>query len=94
MKLKIFPQVIQRLALARAIYFNTDIIILDEPTSALDYYAEKQFNKLLTSLKRVKDTCIISHKSKTLTSCDKIYELKVKNELLKNRFPFFAKFFT
>ncbi len=74
---------LQRLALARAIYFNTDIIILDEPTSALDYSAEKQFNKLLTSLKRVKTLVIISHKSKTLTSCDKIYELRGKKLIIK-----------
>ena len=81
---------LQRLALARAIYFNTDIIILDEPTSALDYYAEKQFNKLLTSLKRVKTLVIISHKSKTLTSCDKIYELRGKKLIIKKLISFFC----
>ena len=45
---------LQRLALARALYFDTEIIILDEPTSALDGQAEMQFNKLMFSIKKIK----------------------------------------
>ena len=66
---------LQRLALARAIYFNTDIIILDEPTSSLDMNAERQFDKLILSLKNHKTLIIISHKTKTLNNCNKVYRL-------------------
>ena len=51
----------QRLAIARAIYKNSPIIIMDEPTSSLDVDTELEFAKSLSSLKGV-TLIIISHK--------------------------------
>ena len=69
---------LQRLALARIIYFDNEIIVLDEPTSSLDPQAENKFIKLVNSLKKYKTIIIISHKSKTLKNCNRVFELKNK----------------
>ena len=70
---------LQRFALARAIYFDTDILILDEPTSALDKDSERKFLNLIKNLKKKKTIIIISHKLSTLKNCDIIYKISKKN---------------
>ena len=59
----------QRLSIARAILYNSPILLLDESTSALDSDTERE---LLKSLKDMTDkTCIIvSHKQAALDICD------------------------
>lgn len=69
---------LQRLALARTIYFDNEIIVLDEPTSSLDLKAEYKFITLVNTLKKYKTIIIISHKIKTLKKCNKVFELKNK----------------
>ena len=61
---------IQRLAIARAVYYNAPIILLDEATSALDEATEY---KLLENIKELKNkSCIIiSHKNAALSICNK-----------------------
>ena len=76
---------LQRLALARAIYFDNQILILDEPTSALDEESEKNFLELINNLKAKKTIIIISHKKETLKNCDNIYEISNK-KLIKYNF--------
>lgn len=67
---------LQRLALARAIYFNNQVLILDEPTSALDSDSEVKFLDLIDNLKSKKTIIIISHKKDSLKNCDNIYEIQ------------------
>ncbi len=69
---------LQRFALARALYFDNEILILDEPTSALDKQAEDKFLKLIKNLKKNKTIIIISHKISTLKNCNKIYKMNKK----------------
>lgn len=68
---------IQRIGIARALYNDPDILILDESTSSLDWSTEE---RILNTLKELKDKgktiIIVSHKIKTLSVCDKIFELK------------------
>ena len=75
---------LQRLALAKLLYFDTDIIVLDEPTSSLDEKAEKKFNNLIGILKKTKTIIIISHKGSSLIKCDRVFEFKNK-KLIKKR---------
>ncbi len=66
----------QKLALARVLYANKNIIILDEPSSALDPLAEYQLNKTVTELSGNKTVIIISHRLSTTRFVDKIYMLE------------------
>ena len=71
----------QRIALARAIYKDSPIFFLDEFTSAID---EKTENLIMNNLKKYlfnKTFIIISHKRKTIESCDKVWKLENGNLL-------------
>ena len=50
---------LQRIGLARMLYFDNDIFILDEPTSALDKKSELKFINLIKKFKnyRTKFCC-------------------------------------
>mgnify|MGYP001204187484 CR=1 FL=1 len=69
---------VQRINIARALYFKPDILILDEATSALDIKTENEFLKDLLNLKKHKTIILISHRKESMIYCDKIYELKNK----------------
>lgn len=66
---------VQRLAVARALYFDAPVLLLDEATSSLDIPTEE---KLLATIRKMTDkTCIIiSHRSEVLSACDKTYILQ------------------
>jgi len=70
----------QRIGIARAMYANSEVIILDESTSSID---EKSQNEILTKLKQLKNKTVIfiTHDSKIKKHCDEIYLLK--NNTLK-----------
>lgn len=67
----------QRLALARALYKGSSIIVLDEPTSALDVTTQRELTLTLRSLVRTTQATLIvvSHSVELLNSCDFIYEI-------------------
>jgi len=52
----------QRLALARAIYRRSDILILDESTSALDYYTEAALIESVCNLQHRPTIILVSHR--------------------------------
>lgn len=66
----------QKLALARAVYKNADLLILDEPTSALDPIAEYEFFSRLVDIAGDKTTVFISHRLSSTRFCDKIHVLE------------------
>ena len=72
---------LQRIGLARMLYFDNDILFFDEPTSALDKKSELKFINLINKFKNYKTIIISTHKKDVLQNCDKIYE--VKNKKLK-----------
>ena len=65
----------QRMAIARALYFEKDIIVFDEATSAVDSLTEKEIIKSIKRLKKKKTIIIIAHRVSTLKICNKIYLL-------------------
>lgn len=62
----------QKLALARALYKNGDIVILDEPTSALDPLAEFEIYQNFDQLIGHKTAVYISHRLSSTRFCDAI----------------------
>ncbi len=67
---------IQRLALARALYVNPDIIILDEPTSSLDKTTESKILNILKELSTKQTIIIVTHNLDNLNYCDRVIELQ------------------
>jgi len=62
----------QRLAIARAMYKNTSVLILDEATSALDNATEKRIKIILKQYTKDKITFIIAHRLSTIELADTI----------------------
>ncbi len=65
----------QRIAIARALYRNPDIIVLDEATSALDNETEEAVMEAIDALQGDKTLIIIAHRLSTIANCDHIYEI-------------------
>lgn len=64
----------QRLAIARALYKNPEILILDEATSALDSYSESIVKKTIQSLRDSGKTIIvITHRLSTIFDAEMIF---------------------
>ena len=72
----------QRMSIARALYFDRDVILLDEITANLDNLNAQKIMKLLKKLSKNKTIIIVSHDLDMLKNCNKIYELK-ENKLKK-----------
>lgn len=83
----------QKIAIARAFYRDSDIIILDEPSSSLDPLSEAELFEQFKKLIKGKTAILISHRFSTVKMADKIFVMKDKKiieegshkELIKKR---------
>jgi len=65
----------QRIGIARALYFNPDLIIFDESTNALDSSTEKEITESIFQLKGKKTLIFATHQKSLLEKCDTIIEI-------------------
>ena len=66
----------QRIGIARALYREPALLILDEVTSALDPVTEAEVMGELLQLRGNTTLLIVTHKKSTVSTADKIYQLK------------------
>ena len=66
---------IQRLAIARALYKDAQVLILDEATSALDSKTEKEVVNALRKFKKEITIISISHRINTISGYDRIIKI-------------------
>lgn len=66
----------QRIAIARALYTDPDILILDEATSSLDLKTEEEICDVLNELKGQKTIITIAHRLSTIKKADTVILMK------------------
>ena len=66
----------QKLALARALYKDSSVIVLDEPTAALDALAEYKLYKSFNGLVGNRTAVYISHRLSSTRFCDRVAMFK------------------
>ena len=65
----------QLLTIARAMLYNTNMLILDEATSNVDTNTERQVQKAIRSLMKGKTSFVIAHRLSTIQNADQILVL-------------------
>ena len=66
----------QKLSIARAIYRDSEIMILDEPSASLDVDAENEIFGYITALSENKTSLLISHRLSNIMDCDRIFLMR------------------
>ena len=66
----------QKLAIARAFYGESDVLILDEPTASLDPLAEQEIFRQFDLLREDKTTIFVSHRLSSATVADQVIVLE------------------
>jgi len=65
----------QRIGIARALYFEPQVLVMDEATAALDSETERVFMESVEKLGHQKTIIIIAHRLTTVKNCDIIFFL-------------------
>ena len=69
----------QRLAIARALLRNPELLVFDEATSSLDSLTEKEITKTIQGIEKIKPhliSILVAHRLSTIAHADKIYVLE------------------
>lgn len=91
----------QKIAIARAIYKDSSLVILDEPTSALDPLAEADIYENFHNMVGNKTAIYISHRMSSSVFCDKVLvidnghisDFAPHSELMKKKNSLYYKLF-
>ena len=72
----------QRIAIARSLSYNPEIILADEPTGNLDKDTEDEILSIFKNLAHKENKCVIivTHSKNVCDNVDTVYELKSKKE--------------
>lgn len=65
----------QRIGIARALYYEPQLVVFDEATSALDNETEKSVMEAIDTLSKEKSILIVAHRLTTLQKCDLIIKI-------------------
>ncbi len=92
----------QKLAIARALYKDGNMVIMDEPTAALDALAEAEIYENFSELVKGKTAVYISHRLASSVFCDKILvvdngeisDYDTHRNLLDNKDSLYTQLFT
>ena len=68
----------QRVAIARSLSYNPEIILADEPTGNLDKETENEILTIFTKLAHEENKCVIivTHSQNVCNQADQVFELK------------------
>ena len=66
----------QRLGIARALYYDTDLLVLDESTAGLDHETEQRLLATLLELKADRIVVFVSHHRPVMERCDRVVGLE------------------
>ena len=66
----------QKVALARALARNPDLLILDEATSSIDSATEEKILTVIRAQRKGRSTIVISHRLATIRDADMLYFLR------------------
>ncbi|MFA6159997.1 MAG: ABC transporter ATP-binding protein [Parcubacteria group bacterium] len=72
----------QRIGIARALYYDPEVLIFDEATSSLDNETEKEVLEAINKVAKLKTMIVIAHRLTTVKNCDKVYVVD-KGEIIK-----------
>lgn len=73
----------QRIGIARALYYDPEVLILDEATSALDGDTEAAIMESINYLHGKKTLVIIAHRLQTIEKCDLVYRVEAGKATLE-----------
>ena len=66
----------QRIAIARALYFRPEVLVLDEATSSLDNDTEAAVMEAIEALHGKVTMIVVAHRLSTIEKCDKVYRVE------------------